>query len=180
VVIVVSAALYGIKGVLPYSSAKGGAFGLARGLAQVGAEHGISVNMIAPIALTRMSSTTALDPDELVARRRQLAPEKAAEVVALLAHERCPCNGEIVVAAGDRVARMFLAETPGVTRPGLTAEDVMELWDDIRAEPGYTVPGPALLGDGVKQASAATSGATAGAASAATAGAAAGANSGGR
>jgi NAD(P)-dependent dehydrogenase (short-subunit alcohol dehydrogenase family) len=172
VVVVVSSALYGIKGVLPYSSAKGGAFGLARGLAQIGAEHGITVNMIAPVALTRMSSTTSLTEDELRLRQEQLAPEKAAEVVAVLAHERCPCNGEILVAAGDRVARMFLAETPGVTCPGMTAEDVLDRWDDIRAEPGYTVPGPALLGDGVKQASAATSRATQGATS--------GANCGGR
>ena len=153
VVIVVSSALYGIKGVLPYSSAKGGAFGLARGLAQIGAETGVKVNMIAPIALTRMSGTTALTEDELRARREQLAPEKAAEMVAVLAHERCPANGEILVSAGDRVARMFLAETPGVTRPGLTAEDIVEAWDDICAEGGYTVPGPALLGDGARQAS---------------------------
>jgi NAD(P)-dependent dehydrogenase (short-subunit alcohol dehydrogenase family) len=158
VVIVVSSALYGIKGVLAYSSAKGGAFGMARGLAQIGPENGIKVNMIAPIALTRMSTTGSLSADELAARREALAPEKVAEAVTVLAHEQCPCDGEILVAAGDRIARMFLAETPGITRPGITAEDILAGWDDICDERGYTVPGPALLGDGVRQASATTSG----------------------
>ncbi|MBA3741975.1 SDR family NAD(P)-dependent oxidoreductase [Sporichthya sp.] len=154
VVIAVSSALYGIKGVLPYSSAKGGAFGLARGLAQLGEEHGIKVNMIAPIALTRMSTTSALSELELQTRQEALAPEKVAAVVALLAHERCPANAEIVIAAGDRVARMFLAETPGVTEVGLTPEKILDRWDAICDEAGYTVPGPALLGQGVVQASA--------------------------
>jgi NAD(P)-dependent dehydrogenase (short-subunit alcohol dehydrogenase family) len=153
IVVVVSSAIYGIAGVIPYSSAKGGALGLAKGLAQAGEGLGIKVNMIAPIALTRMSSTTALTADELRARELALAPEKVAAVVTLLAHEKCPCNSEILVAAGDRVARMFIAETPGSIASDPTPENILQRWPTIVAEHGYTVPGPALLGQGVIQSS---------------------------
>ena len=75
VVVVVPSAIYGMAGVIPYPSAKGGALGLAKGLAEAGEGVGIKVNMIAPVALTRMSSTTVLTADERRVCELALAPE---------------------------------------------------------------------------------------------------------
>ena len=61
-------------------------------------------------------------------------------VVACLAHEDCPVSGEVYSVAGGRVARVFIAETPGYYKAGLTMEDVRDNWDTIRDENGYSVP----------------------------------------
>jgi hypothetical protein len=49
----------------------------------------------------------------------------------VLAHERCPVNGEILWAGLGRFARIVIAETPGIVDPALTAEGVLERWDEI-------------------------------------------------
>ena len=70
----------------------------------------------------------------------KVAPEKVSPVVAYLAHEDCPVTGEIYSVAGGRVARVFIAETPGFYKDGLTVEDVRDNFDTIRDEAGYSVP----------------------------------------
>jgi hypothetical protein len=49
-------------------------------------------------------------------------------------------NGEIVAAGAGRLARIVLAETPGIVSPGLTLEGILERWPQIAAEEGYVVP----------------------------------------
>ena len=44
-------------------------------------------------------------------KRRQMAPELVAPMVAFLAHEDCPVSGEIYAAGAGRFARIFIAST---------------------------------------------------------------------
>jgi hypothetical protein len=114
--------------------------GLARSLATAGAAHGISVNCIAPVAYTRMAGGHG-------AETPQLAPESVAPMVAFLAHEDCPVNGELYAAGFGRFARLFIASTEGwVHADGEpTIEDVAQHWAAINDETAYSVP--ADLGD---------------------------------
>jgi NAD(P)-dependent dehydrogenase (short-subunit alcohol dehydrogenase family) len=128
-----NAGILGNFGQSNYGAAKMGLVGLARVLAQEGARYGIRVNVLAPIARTRMTQEL-LGP--LAAR---LDPRLVAPVAAFLAHEDCPVTGEIFSAAGGRVARFFVGLTEGVVDADLTVEAVRDNLDRIRDETGYAV-----------------------------------------
>jgi NAD(P)-dependent dehydrogenase (short-subunit alcohol dehydrogenase family) len=134
VVMTTSAGLFGLPNNLSYATAKGAVIGLTRSLDTAGAAHGISVNLIAPAAVTRMAGPGA---DE-----SQMSPDLVAPMVAYLAHEACPVSGEIYAAGAGRFARMFIAVTEGYvsTRATPTIEDVAEHWSAINDETGYYVP----------------------------------------
>ena len=117
-----------------YGAAKMGLVGLARVLSLEGAKYNIKVNVLAPMARTRMTEEL-LGP--LAAR---LDPAAVAPVAAWLVHEDCAVTGEIYSAAGGRVARMFIGLTRGWYQPELTVEDVRDHFEQIRDETGYTVP----------------------------------------
>ncbi|MEU6782762.1 SDR family NAD(P)-dependent oxidoreductase [Nonomuraea angiospora] len=131
-----------------YGTAKAGVAGLTRVLAVEGAEHGIKVNAIAPIAATRMlvehlGEGSRLDPANMAmvnAVLGKLDPALVAPVVAFLAHEDCPVTGEIYTAGAGQVARFFIGRTPGYHHPELSVEDVRDHLAEIRDETGYTVP----------------------------------------
>jgi len=53
-------------------------------------------------------------------------------VVAWLAHESCSITGEMLVAIAGRVAKVVVAETPGVYRPSWSIEEIGEQIDTIR------------------------------------------------
>jgi len=129
-----SAGLLGHFGQANYATAKAGVVGLARALAVEGARHDIKVNAVAPLARTSMTEAV-LGP--LGAR---LDPELVAPVVAWLCHQDCPLTGEIVSAAGGRVARWFVGLTPGWYDPELSPEAVRDNWEAIASEIGYSVP----------------------------------------
>lgn len=112
--------LYGNRNVVNYSVAKAGLMGLSNVAALEGAEHGVKSNMILPAAVTRMAEgldTSAYPP---------MDPELVAPAVGWLAHESCSVTGEMLVAMAGRVARAFVAETPGVYRPSWSIEQVGE------------------------------------------------------
>jgi hypothetical protein len=118
--------LYGTHQVANYGAAKAGVLGLSNVAAIEGAEHGVRSNVIVPAALTRLAEgldTSAYPPME---------PELSAPAVGWLAHESCTINGESLVAIAGRVARAYIAETPGVYRPSWTVEQVAEQIDAIR------------------------------------------------
>ncbi|MET0387802.1 MAG: SDR family NAD(P)-dependent oxidoreductase [Polyangiales bacterium] len=118
--------LYGNKLVANYSVSKAGLIGLANTAAVEGADEGVKANVIVPAAVTRMAEgidTSAYPP---------MDPELVAPSVGWLAHESCSVSGEMLVSIAGRVARAFVAETPGVYRPGWTIEDVAEHMPAIR------------------------------------------------
>jgi NAD(P)-dependent dehydrogenase (short-subunit alcohol dehydrogenase family) len=129
-----AAGIFGNFGQTNYGAAKMGLVGFTRVLAVEGAKYNIKANVIAPLALTRMTE------DIMGPMASKVAPEKVSPVVAYLAHEDCPVTGEIYSVAGGRVARVFIAETPGFYKDGLTVEDVRDNFDTIRDEAGYSVP----------------------------------------
>ncbi len=117
-----------------YGVAKAGVLGLARALAQVAAagEADIKVNAVAPMAYTRMMAARTLkgaDPDPDPERD----PALVSPIVAWLAHEQCPVNGETIMGGMRRYARLFMAETPGYVHTDLdvTPEVIAEHWDAI-------------------------------------------------
>ena len=118
--------LYGNYKNANYSVAKAGTIGLSNVAALEGAEHNVKSNVILPAAVTRMSEgvdTSAFPP---------MPPEMVAPAVAWLAHESCSITGEMLISAAGRVARAYVAETPGVYRPTWTIEDLAEQVDAVR------------------------------------------------
>jgi NAD(P)-dependent dehydrogenase (short-subunit alcohol dehydrogenase family) len=126
--------LFGNFGQANYGAAKMGLVGLTRVLAVEGAKYNIKVNAIAPVAKTRMTE------DLLGPMADSLEPHLVSPVVAYLVHQDCPVTGEIYSVGGGRVSRVFVAATPGWVDKQLTAEDVRDHFDEIRAEEGYIVP----------------------------------------
>lgn len=123
--------LYGNHGVANYAAAKAGIIGLTNVVALEGAAEGVTCNAIIPGAVTRMAQgldTSAYPPME---------PGLVAPTVGWLAHESCAVTGEAYIAIAGRVARAFVAETPGVYRASWQIEDVAALADEIRDD---TVP----------------------------------------
>jgi NAD(P)-dependent dehydrogenase (short-subunit alcohol dehydrogenase family) len=133
IVMTTSAALFGLPHNVSYAAAKGAVLGLTRSLATAGADHGIRVNAIAPVAFTRMAGAQEVAGME---------PELVAPMVGFLAHEECPVTGAVFEAGAGRFSRIFLAETAGyVDLSGAPSiETVAEHWDEINDETGYSVP----------------------------------------
>jgi NAD(P)-dependent dehydrogenase (short-subunit alcohol dehydrogenase family) len=136
IVMTTSSGIFGLPKNLSYATAKGGVIGLTRSIATMSEAHGIKVNLIAPAAMTRMAGPDA-DPDDTSS---PMAPGQVAPLVAFLAHEACPVNGEMYAAGAGRFARIFIASTPGYVTTEPTMEDVAEHWDEINREKGYVVP----------------------------------------
>jgi len=118
--------LYGNHDVANYAAAKAGIIGLTNVVALEGAPEGVRCNAIVPGAVTRMAEgldTSAYPP---------MGSDLVAPAVGWLAHETCSVTGELFVAIAGRIARAFIAETPGVYRPSWSIEDVGEHLDEIR------------------------------------------------
>ena len=126
--------LLGNFGQANYGAAKMGLVGFTRVLAAEGAKYNIKVNALAPVARTRMTA------DLLGEMADKVGPELVSPIVGWLVHEDCPVTGEIYSAAGGRIARYFVALTPGYYNPALTMEDVRDNFEQIRDESGYIVP----------------------------------------
>jgi NAD(P)-dependent dehydrogenase (short-subunit alcohol dehydrogenase family) len=122
--------LYGNHDVVNYAVAKAGIVGLSNVAAIEGAPSNVKSNVIVPGAVTRMAEgldTSAYPP---------MGPELVAPTVGWLAHESCSVTGEMLVAIAGRVARAYIAETPGVYRPSWSIEQVAEQMDAIRDTAG--------------------------------------------
>lgn len=128
--------LYGNRGVANYAAAKAGLVGLTNVAALEGAAEGVTCNAIIPGAVTRMAEgldTSAYPP---------MGSDLVAPAVGWLAHESCSVSGELFVAIAGRVARAFIAETPGVYQPSWSIEDVATNIDAIRDDTAPLVFAP--------------------------------------
>jgi NAD(P)-dependent dehydrogenase (short-subunit alcohol dehydrogenase family) len=103
--------IYGNAKAVNYSVAKGGIIALSNVAAIEGAAKGVKSNVILPGAVTRMAA--GLD----ISAYPPMTPDLVAPVVGWLA---------------GRVARAFVAETPGVYHPTWTIEQVAKEIDAIR------------------------------------------------
>lgn len=133
--------LYGKANNVTYAICKAGFMGLSNTAAIEGKDLDIKSNVILPAAVTRMSEgidTSKFPPME---------PEMVAPAVAWLCHQDCSITGEMLVAMGGRVARAFIAESPGVYRPTWTIEQIAEEIDAIRAAPEPLIFAPAPQGE---------------------------------
>jgi NAD(P)-dependent dehydrogenase (short-subunit alcohol dehydrogenase family) len=129
-----------------YATAKAGVIGLARSARIAGEGDGIKVNVISPVAQTRMASpagSTYLKVPGADLPEGGMPADAAAPMVAYLAHESCPVNGEVLVAGARRFARIFIGHTEGYLHDGPdspTIEDVAANFEVVVNEAGYYAP----------------------------------------
>jgi NAD(P)-dependent dehydrogenase (short-subunit alcohol dehydrogenase family) len=131
--------LLGIPGSSAYASAKAAIWGLTRTLALEGAEVGVNVNAVAPMAYTRLSAASKVAPEswrtgEGDAWSRRLDVTHVSAAVAWLAHADCTLTGQILTVAGGHVGRFALHVTNGFDRDQLTPEDVRDSETDLIAD----------------------------------------------
>jgi NAD(P)-dependent dehydrogenase (short-subunit alcohol dehydrogenase family) len=107
-----AAGLYGEHGLPAYSASKAGLIGLMRSLALEGRPHNVFVNAIAPFARTQMTE------DALAAAGVDgLGAGEVAPVAAQLVAEDCELSGEVIIAAGGRMARAAMLCSGAVDVP---------------------------------------------------------------
>jgi len=114
-----------------YAAAKGGIYSITRTAAQEFQRMGVTVNAIAPVALTRMTQDLAMfkgmTPD-------QIGPQYIAPVAAFLASDlAAEITGAIVGVQGPKVFLYKMTETEGVTREGgpWNPAEIKERWSEI-------------------------------------------------
>ena len=129
-----AAGIFGNFGQANYGAAKMGLVGFSRVLAAEGAKYNIKANVIAPLALTRMTENL------MGAVGDKLDPALVTPIVAWLSHEDSDVSGEIYSVGGGRVARVFIGETQGYYTPNLSLEDIRDNWEQIRNTDGYQIP----------------------------------------
>jgi NAD(P)-dependent dehydrogenase (short-subunit alcohol dehydrogenase family) len=129
-----AAGIFGNFGQTNYGAAKMGLVGLTRVLAVEGAKYNIKANVIAPLALTRMTENI------MGGLADKLDPGLISPIVTFLAHEDCPVSGTIYSVGGGRVAQVFLGETKGFFKLDLSPEDLRDNWDAVIDRDGYAVP----------------------------------------
>jgi NAD(P)-dependent dehydrogenase (short-subunit alcohol dehydrogenase family) len=138
------AGLWGVPGMTGYAAAKLGIVGFTRALALEGAEHGIAVNVVAPCAKTRPGGFGPIP--ESPALHAWLSTDEVAPLVAWLAHEECPVNGECFSVGGGYIGRVTVAVNDGWRDRPLTVESVRDHWSSVMADGPWT-PLPAGRGD---------------------------------
>jgi NAD(P)-dependent dehydrogenase (short-subunit alcohol dehydrogenase family) len=114
-----------------YAAAKGGIYSLTRTASMEFQRMGVTVNAIAPVALTRMTSDLqmfkGMTPD-------QIGPQYIAPVAAFLGSDlAADITGTIVGVQGPKVFLYKMIETEGVTREGgpWSAAEIKERWAEI-------------------------------------------------
>ncbi|GMM28069.1 bifunctional hydroxyacyl-CoA dehydrogenase/enoyl-CoA hydratase [Martiniozyma asiatica (nom. inval.)] len=103
------AGLYGNFGQANYSAAKLALVGFGETLAKEGYKNNIKVNIIAPLARSRMTETI-LPPDVL----EKLSPAKIAPLVLYLSSDECPTTGSIYEVAAGMYAQIRWERSCGI------------------------------------------------------------------
>lgn len=126
--------LMGNFGQANYSAAKAGIYGLTRTVhMELSAKHKITVNAVAPVALTRLTEDLPM-MQAVPGAKEMLAPEHVAPVVAFLASDLASdISGTIVGVQGTQISIYKMVQTPGVTSKGTmwTPQEIRERWAEI-------------------------------------------------
>ena len=141
-----AAGLYGNFGQSNYSAAKLGVVGLMNTLKAEGAKHGIRVNTVAPVALTRM--TEGLPFARMLG---EATPDRVAAGVVWLASEACEDSGVILAAGAGYFSTVRIVEGQGLHAPvdDMSPEFVASHWAEISSDAGarpFDNAGAALIG----------------------------------
>src|SRR5947209_2107135 len=123
--------LLGNFGQANYAAAKGGIYSLTRTAALEFQRMGVTVNALAPVALTRMTEDLQMFKG-LTAE--QIGPQYVAPVAAFLASDlAADITGTIVGVQGPKVFLYKMVETQGVTRDGgpWSPAEIKERWAEI-------------------------------------------------
>ncbi|EEF25824.1 estradiol 17 beta-dehydrogenase, putative [Ricinus communis] len=121
-----------------YSVAKSALMGLTKVLATEGDSLGIKVNAIGPISFTDNAKKQGIP----MVMEKFAPPILVTNLVALLAHDECPINGEMFHCGGGFVSRVFIGETNGIAYPlgTMTPETVQSDLPRIMNMDNYLVP----------------------------------------
>ncbi len=126
--------LMGNFGQANYSAAKAGIYGLTRTLSMELVKAKITVNALAPVAFTRMTSDLPMLA-QLPEADKLLAPEHVAQVGVFLASDKAAhITGAIVGVQGPKVSIYRMVETAGVTpRAGdqWSPDELAARWSEI-------------------------------------------------
>ena len=127
-------AQYEQTGLVAYSAGKMAQVGIMNALSHEGAEAGVLVNAISPVAKTRMWGVTQ-EPDEL-------KPDWVTPGVLFLASRQCTDTGYILRASNGQFTATRFSENPGVDYPrnlarikAGSAEEVAAAWSHIKQPP---------------------------------------------
>ena len=125
-----------------YATAKAGMIGFTRSLANFEPGLDIKANAVAPVAETPLFHNVTKLPNgaEIPMDASLVSPG-----IALLVHETCPVNGEILGVGGGRVDRLFVGATNGYLDIDLTPERLLEHWESVMDTSDFWIPehGPA-------------------------------------
>jgi NAD(P)-dependent dehydrogenase (short-subunit alcohol dehydrogenase family) len=150
-----SSAFFGTPFSGDYAAAKGGLIGLSKVLATDNRDRNITVNVLMPIAYTRM---TAMVPDPVYAAwlEAHFPTERVSAFVLTLCHESTAVSGETFIAGGGRAARVLFQTTRGHYEADPSPESFLDHFDVVMAgdDPRVATSGQAdlvryveLLGD---------------------------------
>ena len=132
-----AAGIFGNFGQSNYSAAKLGICGFSRTLAEEGARANITSNVIAPLALTRLTEELMGDLGP------HLQPELVSPLVVALLDPASTVSREVFSVGAGRYARVFTGLTPGWTAERgrvPSPDDVTEHLDQIMATDGFVIP----------------------------------------
>jgi NAD(P)-dependent dehydrogenase (short-subunit alcohol dehydrogenase family) len=146
-----NAGFAGNETLVAYAAAKLGVAGLTKALAQEVGDTGITVNAVAPMAVTRMNRDAFFDGadstgspdwrDDIRSGRVPMGPhEIVAPTVLWLAHSSTQINGEIFSSSSGKVARVGFVVGEGHFDPHHAMEDLRDHEADIRTLGVYLEP----------------------------------------
>ena len=61
-------------------------------------------------------------------------------MVAVLAHQSCPVNGEVLAAGFQHYGRIFFAESEGLVASDLGPGQILERWSEFFEPREFTIP----------------------------------------
>ncbi|KRP45829.1 NAD(P)-dependent dehydrogenase, short-chain alcohol dehydrogenase family [Pseudomonas libanensis] len=122
---------YAQPGLVAYAAGKMAQLGIMNALSMEGAQAGILVNAVSPVAKTRMWGVTG-EPENL-------KPEWVTPGVVFLASQHCQDCAYVLRASNGQFTATRFVENPGVDYPfdlarvkATSAEQVAQLWDQIK------------------------------------------------